>query len=241
MKFYEAIAKYYDVIFPLENAKLSAIMRVAGGPPSRILDLACGTGSYSLALAEKGYDVTASDLDGDMIAQLNKKQKESGIFFDVRQFSMTEVVGNVEGAYNAVICIGNSLVHLDSFEAVLTCLKGIKKVLKPGGKCLIQIVNYDRIIYHLVSSLPTIVDDKAKLSFKRLYTFNVEDYRIVFKGILEVGDYHSSEETILLPMKCEKLVDLLYSAGFNKVSLYGGFNCSPFFALDSMALLVVAE
>jgi len=240
MKFYEAISKHYDAIFPLKNAQLSAMMRIAGAPPARVLDLACGTGSYSLALAEKGYNVTASDLDLNMINQLREKRKKSKILMDVKQFNMIKVAEKVKGEYDAVICIGNSLVHLNNFEDTLTCLKGVKKVLKSGGKCLIQIVNYDRVIYHLVSNLPTIINEEANLSFKRLYTFNVEDYRIIFKGILEVDDYQSSEETVLLPMKCEKLVALLHAAGFEKVSLYGGFDCSPFLALESMALVVVA-
>jgi hypothetical protein len=63
----------------------------------------------------------------------------------------------------------------------------------------------------------------------------------LFNGILEVGDYHSNQLTTLLPLKCENLVDMLKLAGFKDIAIYGGFDLSPFKALESMSLVVIAK
>ncbi|MDK2866321.1 MAG: glycine/sarcosine N-methyltransferase [Clostridiales bacterium] len=241
MKFYEAIAAYYDDIFPLGVKQLCVMTSVAGDPPAKILDLACGTGSYSLALAEKGYQVTASDLDDSMIQKLSTKNQLLDFPVEVKQFNMRDVAESVDERYDAIINIGNSIVHLGSFEEVQKCIKGMKRVLNPGGRLLIQIVNYDRVIYHFVSKLPTIVNKRAGLTFKRHYTHDFENHRILFNGILEVGDYHSNQLTTLLPLKCENLVDMLKLAGFKDIAIYGGFDLSPFKALESMSLVVIAK
>lgn len=238
MKFYEAIVAHYDDIFPLGNVPLNLMKRIAGQPPAKILDLACGTGSYSLALSRNGYEVTASDSDHAMVKKLNEKNDGS---IDVKQFNMRDVAECVNETYDEIICIGNSLVHLDSFEEVQHCLKGMKKVLKPDGSLLIQIINYDRVIYHLVTKLPTIINNKANLTFKRNYIHDYENHRILFNGILEVGDYTSSETTTLLPLKSENVVDMLKLAGFRDISIYGSFELMPFKALESMALIVIAK
>ena len=241
MKFYEAIVAHYDEIFPLGVVQLNLMSKIAGEPPAKILDLACGTGSYALALAQKGYDVTASDFDLAMVQKLNDKNRDSSLQVNVKQFNMKDVAKNVSDSYDEVICVGNSIVHLESFDEVQQFLKGIRKILKPSGKVLIQIVNYDRVLYHLVTKLPTIVNNKAKLSFKRNYIHDYENHRIRFNGVLEVGDFTSSETTVLLPIKSENMVDMLKLAGFKKIAIYGGFDLSPFKALESMSLVVLAE
>jgi 2-polyprenyl-3-methyl-5-hydroxy-6-metoxy-1,4-benzoquinol methylase len=241
MKFYEAIAAYYDDIFPLGVKQLCVMTSIAGDPPTKMLDLACGTGSYSLALAEKGYQVTASDLDDTMIQKLSTKNQSVDSPVTIKQFNMRDVAESVDDQFDAVINIGNSLVHLGSFDEVQKCIKGMRKVLKPEGRLLIQIVNYDRVIYHFVSKLPTIINKRAGLTFKRHYTHDFENHRILFNGILEVGDYVSSQTTILLPLKCENLVDMLKLAGFKDIAIYGGFDLSPFKALESMSLVVIAK
>jgi SAM-dependent methyltransferase len=71
MDFYQSISAHYDLIFPVDPQTVDFI----GGrakPGSRILDIACGTGGYSLALAEKGHRLMGIDLDQSMIRILAK-------------------------------------------------------------------------------------------------------------------------------------------------------------------------
>ena len=69
MGFYGDLSKYYERIFPVEEPTVRFLAEQAGPPPARILDVACGDAGYALALARMGYDVTATDLDADMVAK----------------------------------------------------------------------------------------------------------------------------------------------------------------------------
>ena len=60
------LSSYYDYLFPASPATVAFIDRRVK-PDSAILDLACGTGNYSIALANLGCKVTGIDLDEQMI------------------------------------------------------------------------------------------------------------------------------------------------------------------------------
>src|SRR5688500_7554859 len=67
--FYDALAPYYHLIFDDWNASISwqgtaldsLIKSFAPSAGNSLLDVSCGIGTQSLALAARGYDVTASD------------------------------------------------------------------------------------------------------------------------------------------------------------------------------------
>jgi demethylmenaquinone methyltransferase/2-methoxy-6-polyprenyl-1,4-benzoquinol methylase len=96
----------------------------------RALDLGCGTGVISLALAVRGFDVVGVDHSEDMLAIAEKKLAE-GHVAGARRF----IVGDVrelplaDAQFDCVTCQG-VLHHLPEMEA---CLSEIRRVLRPGG------------------------------------------------------------------------------------------------------------
>jgi ubiquinone/menaquinone biosynthesis C-methylase UbiE len=67
---YDGIADWYDREFqpePLESEAWQMLVRLLGEPCGSLLDVGCGTGSYSAALAERGWDVTGVDVSEDML------------------------------------------------------------------------------------------------------------------------------------------------------------------------------
>lgn len=70
--FYPTLSRYYDALFPLEPVILSFLKDTFHGC-SRILDVACGTGTYTLPLWEEGKRIVGVDLDPSMIQQARQK------------------------------------------------------------------------------------------------------------------------------------------------------------------------
>ncbi|NLM96652.1 MAG: methyltransferase domain-containing protein [Halanaerobiaceae bacterium] len=235
-KFYTEIARYYDYIFPLSKAKIDLIKELAGEPPKELLDVACGSGLYSIELNEAGYIVTAIDLDKSMIQELKEKKKE----INAQVLNMLDI-DILQKKFDLIFCIGNSLVHLNDNEEILHFLKACKNSLEPGGKLLIQIVNNDRVLGRGVKNLPTIRNEEAGLIFERYYEYLPEENKIDFKTILKVEGRELENHVLLYPVRSEELLFLLKESGFDEFQTYGGFNKEKYEKLESFPLIVAAE
>ncbi len=104
---------------------------------AKILDLACGTGTLSLALAERGYEVVGMDIARPMLEQAAQKQGEKNlpvkwVHGDMRQFLFTE-------PFDAVLCHYDSLNHLSNETELRSCLTYVAQALKPGGVFLFDL------------------------------------------------------------------------------------------------------
>jgi len=234
-KLYTEISKYYDYIFPVGDAQLNLIKELAGQPPRDILDVACGSGGYSKKLSEDGYVVTAIDLDEAMILML----KESGYKIDTRVMNMLDIE-SLDKKFDLLFCIGNSLVHLKDADEILQFLKSCRNCLKPEGRLLIQIINYDRILAKDVKSLPTIKNDKHNIEFERYYSYLPDKNMVDFKTILRTGDGELENHQMLYPARSEELKDLLNKAGFDNPQFFGSFKKDTYVPMESYALVIVA-
>lgn len=93
---YETFASVYDLFMEQAEddcrlAHIRAIWEKYGSMPQTILDLGCGTGNILLPLAQEGFDVIGVDISQEMLAEADRKARESGI--SVRLFcqDMTEL------------------------------------------------------------------------------------------------------------------------------------------------------
>lgn len=243
MGFYEQISKYYDYIFPVGAEQLDFIKSSAGSPPGRLLDVACGTGGYSEALAKSGYSVVSVDLDGKMVEMAREKAANGQLDMKVLQCDMGNITDTVSGSFDCIFCIGNSLVHLDDIESVRNSLGQMHAKLLTGGHLLLQIINFDRIFKYGISSLPEITSNDAGLSFLRNYRHNRVSGKIHFDTTLTIEDksgfskYDNSVE--LLPLTSLELISLMKAEGFGSIEIFGDFNRGSFTA-DSYLLVIDA-
>ena len=71
---YSILARHYDSLMAdIDYASYAGfyekiIEKYAPSLPKRLIDLGCGTGSISVLLAEKGYEVTGVDISCEMLS-----------------------------------------------------------------------------------------------------------------------------------------------------------------------------
>jgi glycine/sarcosine N-methyltransferase len=232
MGFYEDFAAGYDRLFPADPETIDFLKRELGPPPARVVDLACGSGGYALALAEAGFEVTGIDLSEAMIAAARAKAgNRPGLRFLAADMSRVEP----DGLYRGWYCIGNSLVHLGGPEEIAAALNVWKRLQEPGGSWVIQIVNYDRILDRKITALPTLRDGDAEL----VRNYEIVSERLVrFKTRLTWGGQRFENETPLYPLRRAEALRLLEGAGLKATAEYGEFDRSPW-SPESFAYVAV--
>ncbi len=133
---YRAIAHVYDQLNSEINYAAWADFvercfdRYLPARPTLVLDLACGTGSMTLQLADRGYDMIGVDGSEDMLSEayLRKDNRTNVLFLqqDMRAFELYGTVG-------AVTCCLDSLNYLLTQEDLSSCFSCVHNYLDPDG------------------------------------------------------------------------------------------------------------
>ena len=227
-QFYNQIAEKYDFIFPLSPAHKTFFASELHG--KTILDVGAATGNLTAYLSSQGYEVTAIDLSERLIA----KAAEKGVIVQQRNMLAIDELPT----FDNIVCIGNTLPHLDSKTSVQLFLQKAYRQLTQGGKLVLQLVNFQKYFAQqqgdYLGNLPLIENDNVK--FERYYYLN-EEGKIRFKTILD--DTIKNEE-LLQPIFADQLTEWLTQIGFQAINLYGNFKKDPFDKEKSMALIVTA-
>jgi 2-polyprenyl-3-methyl-5-hydroxy-6-metoxy-1,4-benzoquinol methylase len=102
------------------------------------LDMGCGTGGYSVAVALKGAEVTAMDMDSNALEVAKLRAKEHGvkILFECHDAQNLPFTSN---SFDIVIC-RQVLQHIPG-EGKIKALKECFRVLKKGGLLYINTPN----------------------------------------------------------------------------------------------------
>jgi 2-polyprenyl-3-methyl-5-hydroxy-6-metoxy-1,4-benzoquinol methylase len=240
MSFYKQIAPYYHHIFKINQDQVHFIQQKIIDKSTYLLDVGCGIGTLSFELSHYYTQITGIDLDAEMIHYALNQQDNKLNSLRFHQLSMLELDQKFDkNSLDGIICFGNTLVHLNSLEQVLDFLKQVKSILKPEGKLLIQIVNYDRILSKQIKELPLIENDE--ILFERKYRYHAKTNSIDFNTLLTVKSTHQQikNSVVLLPILKSEFEQLLKKAGFQNCNFFGNFK-GEMFDLDGPALIVEA-
>ena len=129
-----------------------------------------------MALARRGYNVTASDGSASMVAEAQRRSRQLGIDINATQSRWQDLSERVAGEFDLVLCLGNAMVHAETQSGRRSALEGIKKVLRPGGILVIDSRNWEL----LYESRPRIVTakhviERDGLRCSSLYIWTVPD------------------------------------------------------------------
>ena len=104
-----------------------------------VLELACGSGRFTIPLAKDGIKITGVDISEDMLALAKSKasQNEVSIRFhqgDMRSFDLGE-------KFKFIFIPAQSLSHLHTRQAVENCFSCVRRHLADEGRFLIELFN----------------------------------------------------------------------------------------------------
>jgi glycine/sarcosine N-methyltransferase len=247
---YDALAEDYDRFVNWEG-RLAVEMPfldrwLAAGRAQRVLDAACGTGRHALALAGQGYAVVGADVSAEMVARArqNAAAADQAVRFVAAGFG--ELAPAAGGAFDALLCLGNSLPHALTAAELAQTLADFAAVLRPGGRLLIQNRNFDAVLAGCERWMGPEAhrEGEREWLFVRFYDFNA-DGTLTFNMLRLRRDGGSVweqgvESTLLFPWTQAELTGALRAAGFGRLVFYGDMTGAPFDAAASGNLIVAA-
>jgi SAM-dependent methyltransferase len=212
----------------------------------RVLDCACGTGQHACLFARWGMDTAASDISEQMVRRTKHLAETMGLSVEARQVSYDELSKSFEVAFDAAVCIGNSLSAAKSRAVVAAAVAELHKVLRPGGALLVQVLNYERLppgenFYGEPQPREHLGQNYIFLkSWRRAGTTCDMDIIVLEQGASGAWTRTVFRERLLI-LDRATLVALVEQAGFGKVKLYGGYDLGPFEPQLSQDLILVAR
>jgi D-alanine-D-alanine ligase len=186
----------------------------------RILDVCCGQGRHTLELARRGFAAEGLDRSHYLVQKARASAKKDGLDVRFKEGDARRLPYRPD-TFDAVMILGNSFGYFESGEDDHLVLSEVARVLKPGGRVLIDISdggylrdNFQKRSWewidkkHFVCRERSLSADGARLISREVITH-------VEKGV--IADQFYAERLYT----GEKIEELLKSAGFSDIERHG--------------------
>lgn len=106
------------------------------------IDLGAGFGMHALPLARGGYDVVAIDMSPELLGVLERNA--AGLAVRAIEADLLDFKRYVDGSANLIVCLGDTLTHLEELEDVERLFGDCAASLAPGGRLVLTFRDYTR-------------------------------------------------------------------------------------------------
>ncbi|MEB3341102.1 methyltransferase domain-containing protein [Okeania sp.] len=183
----------------------------------KVLDVATGTGFHSIGLRQAGFDVVSADGSPEMLAQAFANGRDYGLILQTVQADWRWLNRNIDGKFDAVICLGNSFTHLFSERDRRKVLAEFYAALKHDGILILDQRNYDAIM-------------DVGFSSKHIYYYcgeNIKAEPEYVDDTLARFRYEFPDQSVyhlnMFPLRKNYTRQLMLEVGFQRIKTYGDF------------------
>lgn len=191
MNEYKRFSYYYDDVYEtLDYTLWLNFIKPYLTPTSKILDLACGSGTFAILLKLNFYDVEGLDLSSSIIEIAKEKAKMNHLVIPFHVGDMTNF--KLETSFDLITCFFDSVNFLETKEKIEKLLTQVYNHLNPNGI----------FIFDLFSK--TLLKEYKKQIFKKKYP----THSILWKT--RKLDKNSLKHTIVIKEGTLKLEETYY-------------------------------
>jgi len=136
----------FKALHDINPVRIDYIWKRAGLSGKSVLDVGCGGGILSDALARKGGRVTAIDLSQPALSVAKTHGRQSGLFIDYACITAEGLAESAKGYFDIVTCM-ELVEHVPHPESLV---RACGRLIRPGGDIFFATINRTPVAYLLV-------------------------------------------------------------------------------------------
>ncbi|CAM3636525.1 class I SAM-dependent methyltransferase [Brevibacillus invocatus] len=200
----------------------------------KVLDLCCGSGRHSRALASRGYEVVGVDLSPVLLQLAEEQNHFSNLRFvrcDMRDIPF-------QNEFDIVVNLFTSFGYFSSDEENAKVIRNMAKALKSEGELIIDYLNPSYVKDHLVPRSTKEVKD-MRIDEERWIQDGFVKKRIMIRDESSREPREYMEQVRLFTV--EQMMTMLEEAGFGQIQVFGNYEFQPYVATDSPRMIFYAN
>lgn len=222
---YDDFSRFYDLLTDNVEYEKRAdyfcrLLSMCGINEGILLDLGCGTGSMSLAMAERGFDVIGVDSSVGMLNAAQQKMFTSGKQMLLLNQSMEEI--DLYGTVDCAICVLDGINHLKNEKAVKATFEKVSLFMNKGGAFAFDVNTLYKHKFVLADNVFVYEPDGVYCVWQN--SFNEADSSVdISLDFFEEEDgvyYRSGESFTERAYELNEIKAWLEDAGFEVIGIY---------------------
>ncbi|WP_436929279.1 SAM-dependent methyltransferase [Halosimplex halobium] len=242
----DLFAEHFEDMFAAADEEVAALLDLLaaeyGCEPDISLDVACGVGRHVLALADRGVEAEGLDFSGPFLDRARDRASERGVA-DRTAFHHHDMrdIDELSGTYDLITVFWNSLGYYGR-ETDEEVLADARELLADNGVLAVELSNRDFLLRNFDEA--TVSESDGRLSiYRQAYDPATGEFETTIDVFDATGDGYDYVDTMEWENRLYAppvLGELCESAGFETVSLFGGFDGSEL-TLESERVVALAR
>jgi len=219
--------------FKSARKEIAAVLKRTGLKDGRVLDLACGPGRHSVALAKNGLRVTGVDRSHYLLDKARRYALCGGVSVEFIQQDMR--IFSRPDSYDLVLSLYSSFGYFEEHAENRQVLDRTYENLKKGGMIFMDLPGREVLAGRFKNTVRKRVRNLGQITeFRTIYP-GWEKLGLTWKFYLN-GQLRSYSFKLWL-YSGSRIKEMLAEAGFSHIRLYGSYEMGPYD--DSARQLIV--
>jgi SAM-dependent methyltransferase len=218
------------------DGEIERVLVLTGKEGGAALDLCCGPGRHSVALAERGFRVTGVDATSFMLEKARRAAESGGVEVEFVLQDMSEFERT--GAFDLAISLFTSFGYLPTVEDDVGVLRRVWASLRPGGALAMDVMGREVLALNFRETISTRLDDGTLV----VQRHEIRDNWLTIRNewLVIRGDEAKSFQFDLKIYSGRELEEMLRRIGFSEVRLCGDLEGNEY-GVEAKRLVAIAR